>query len=148
MLEPVTAKEVEIIMISLNQSASHIEAKEGGDIHWNKMMILTAGKKSKINIGEETLSVSYIHPFFIENYFILNFRLSHSYKVPQLIKIEGFKSSPFKLQSPSMYFFCCTAGLRARLHFPKKAKAPFLMASASGVKAITLLSQADLQLGI
>lgn len=32
--------------------------------------------------------------------------------------------------------------------FSKKAKALFLMASASGVKAITLLSQADLQLGI
>lgn len=89
------------------------------------MMVLTAGEKSKINIGEESLSVSCIHPFFIENYFIQNFRLSHSYKVPQLIKMEGFKSRAFSLQSPSMYFFCCTAGLRARLRFPKKPKPRF-----------------------
>lgn len=89
------------------------------------MMVLTAGKKSKINIGEETPQCQLYPSFFIENYFIQNFRLSHSYKVPQLIKIEGFKSSSFKLQSPCMYFFCCTAGLRARLYFPKKPKPCF-----------------------
>lgn len=47
MLEPITAKEIAIIMISLNQSASHVEAKEGGLYTGTKRWFLQQGKRVK-----------------------------------------------------------------------------------------------------
>ena len=68
-LEPVTAKGIEIIMMSLTQSKSHLEAWwwAGGDgegvvqciLEQNERVLFQQReRKNKINIGEETNSVS------------------------------------------------------------------------------------------
>lgn len=89
-------------------------------------------------------------PFFIVTGFRPNFREVHSLAYsPMADKNRSrIQIQLFKTPKPIRVVILLHSWTQRQTSFPRKAKAPFLVVSTSGVEAIALLSPADLPLGI
>lgn len=156
-LEPVTAKGIEIIMISLTQSKSHLEAwRWEWVVQWileqnERVLFQQRERKNKINIGEETNSVSYT--FVLNKIVFYHISKSHvlscQHKVRWLIKKRSrIQIQVFQTSKPIHVLVLLHGWTWSHAVFPRKARLPPSWWALQELRQLPCSPKLDLQLGI